>query len=173
MLTGAAGQGRPRLLAIGRYREAPVIAAAVGLGDHYVLAGPGGTDVPGRGDHGGGDHVHRHGPGAGASDRDIEVVPAVPGRPGRQRGRAAARPAAAPATATAGGGDGAAGLRRDHAGAQVVAGQHLRDLRDRGERVGGPLVHEDDLAIGELGVGLDDLGDAGAVPVLGVDVPDD
>ena len=54
----------------------------------------------------------------------------------------------------------AAGLRGDHARAQAVAGEHLGDARERRDRVGRPVVHQDDLTVGELAVGLHDPVDA-------------
>src|SRR5580658_8266420 len=63
-LAGAAGDRGPGPLAVGRDRDAPVVAVAVGRGDHHVLARPGGADVPGGVDHRRGHEVHCHGPAA-------------------------------------------------------------------------------------------------------------
>src|SRR5690242_88968 len=97
LLAWATRDGRPGVVAVVLDGDAPVVAAAVGLGDEGLGVGVAGVDVPGCDDFLGGGDVHGYGPGVGAGDGDVEVVAVAPRLAGRQR-RGATAPAAAAAT---------------------------------------------------------------------------
>src|SRR5581483_707766 len=137
-LAGATGDRRPGPLAVGRDRDSPVVAVAVGFGDHHVLARPGGADVPGGIHDRGGHEVHRHRPVAGPGNRDVEVVPVAALRAGRQR-RGAAATATAP-TAAAPGVHGDAGVAA--AAAEGLGREDLIVERAEVHPVAGPRVEE-------------------------------